>query len=97
MLSKKHRLTAPQVREILKTGRSLRVSAVSLKYAPAKLGAAAVVVSKRVVGKATGRNALRRAAYKALPSPLPKANLVFFVQKSTFDPKEISVLCSKLF
>lgn len=95
MLPKHSRLTAREVRAILKGGRSVRGGGVSAKFTPASKGKAAIVVSAKVAKKATERNALRRAAYRALPS-LPKAHIVFFIQTKTFDPDELANLCSRL-
>ena len=95
MLPKRSRLTAREVRAILKGGRSARLPTVSAKYLPAPMGKVAVVVSAKVAKKATERNALRRAAYQALAT-LPKAHAVFFIQNKQFDPADIRSLCLKL-
>lgn len=96
MLPKRRRLTAKQVREVIKSGRTLREGAVSCKYLPAPEGAASMVASSKVAPKAVMRNALRRKGYQALPSPLPHYRMVFFIQRKDFDSTAIATLCSKL-
>lgn len=95
MLKKTSRLSAVQVREVLKEGRSLRGAGVSAKYLPSSKGQAAVVVSKSTAKTAVLRNKLRRSAYAALTS-LPRARVVFFINTAKFDPNELQTLCSKL-
>lgn len=100
MLPKKSRLTAVEVREILKSGRSARVGTLSAKVragTPAQAGKAAVVVSSKVAKSAVERNRLRRAAYALLQTALPRGTeVVFFLHKPLIDPKEFIALCSKL-
>ena len=96
MLSKTRRLTAAEVREVLKKGRAMRVGDISARYIAASKGRAAMVVSTKVAKRAVDRNRLRRQGYAALPSSLPRATVVFFIQSKTFDPKDIAALCSKL-
>lgn len=100
MLPKRRRLSAREVREVLRRGRSLRAGAVSVRYMGGSTGKAAVVVSRKVAGRAVERNRLRRAGYRALsvnPSFLPQdTHVVFFIQKKEFDPKDIVSLCLKL-
>lgn len=97
MLPKKSRLSAEEVRTILKAGRSVRRGTVSARFeATNKAGRAAVVVSAKVARKATVRNRLRRGAYAALPSPLPKGNLVLFIQSPAYKTADILSLCSTL-
>ncbi|MES2203123.1 MAG: ribonuclease P protein component [Patescibacteria group bacterium] len=96
MLPKQARLTAEEVREVLTKGRSARASSVSAKFVPAPTGKAAIVVSTKVAKTAVVRNTLRRRGYKALPTPLPRASVVFFIQRKDFDPADIALLCSKL-
>jgi ribonuclease P protein component len=96
MLAKKQRLTAAQVREILKTGRSARSATLSAKYLRGA-GAAAVVVSSKVAKTAVSRNRLRRAAYRILRGALPKdVRAVFFLHKPALDLEELKALCLKL-
>jgi RNase P protein component len=96
MLPKKARLTSAEVREVLKKGRSINVGSVSARYTSSTGSKAAVVVSSAVAPKAATRNALRRLGYSAL-ARLPKGlHMVVFVRSATFDPKDISSLCSKL-
>lgn len=96
MLPKAARLSAPEVRNLIKTGRSARVDGLSAKYKAADTPKAAVVVSKKVAPRAVERNALRRLVYAHLPDPLPRAHMVLFVQSAQFDLKELTKLCSQL-
>lgn len=97
MLPKKARLTAAEVREILKSGRSVRSGALSAKYKTAPHAKAAVVVSIKVAKSAVERNRLRRSAYLALRASMPKdVHVVFFLHKPELDPRELNSLCLKL-
>lgn len=103
MLAKKARLTAAEVREILKSGRSVRTTTLSAKYRvfpntePLQASKAAVVISKKVAKTAVLRNRLRRAAQLMLRTALPKGvEVVFFLHKPLVDEKELNLLCSKL-
>ena len=97
MLSKTNRLSASEVREILKSGRSVRLGTLSAKYVIAARSKAAVVVSAKVAKNAVERNRLRRAAYRVLRASLPKGvRVVFFLHKPALDPLELSSLCLKL-
>ncbi len=103
MLAKKQRLTAAEVREILKSGRSVRLPAqagaatLSAKYVRAQDARAAVVVSTKVAKTAVARNTLRRTAYRTLRAALPKnIHAVFFLHKPILDPTELKELCLKL-
>jgi ribonuclease P protein component len=96
MLSKTNRLTAREVREVLKIGRSARAGSISAKCVPAGRGKAAMVVSLKVAKSAVERNRLRRLGYASLPSILPKYHVVFFIQSREFEPADITTLCSKL-
>ncbi len=68
----------------MKTGKSARSPHLQVKFAPS--GSAlrsAAVVPKSLVRKATARNTLRRALYRALAASdtkLCKGNAVFFVR-----------------
>ena len=97
MLSKTNRLSAFEVREIIKDGRSARTAALSAKFKAGSGAQAAVVVSTKVAKSAVGRNRLRRAAYSALRTSLPKdTHAVFFLHKPSLDPLELQSLCLKL-
>ena len=96
MLAKGARLSAEQVREVIKKGRALRAAGVSLKFLPGSVGKASIVASSKVAKTATLRNALRRKGYAAVPVPLPHYHMVFFIQRATFDPADIAALCSQL-
>jgi ribonuclease P protein component len=105
MLPARRRLSAREVREVIKKGRAARSASLSLKYlpAPGPLRAAAVV-SKSVVRGAVERNRVRRAVYRALQglaAPTAGGQAVFFVQKLPEPPlspalaREIAVLLKK--
>ena len=88
MLSKKRRLNAEEVREVISSGKSISGNSVSLKYLvkPGVFGAA-VVAPKALVRLATRRNHLRRTLYNALASlPLREVKVlesimtVFFIR-----------------
>jgi ribonuclease P protein component len=95
MLPKGARLSAHDVRMVIKNGRSIRTEGVSAKCLAGAPGMA-VVVSKKVAPKATERNRLRRLVYNALPSPLPSLRVVFFVMSKDLSPSQINTLCSQL-
>lgn len=84
---------------MLKKGRPLRASNLTVKYIEGQGGKAAVVVSKKIARTAVRRNAIRRSIYGALPRPFPSgAHVVFLVQKSILDyTSDIKTICSKLF
>jgi len=97
MLPKTKRLTAKEVREVLKEGRSMRQGNVAARYTTyAGAGKAAVVVSSKVAKKAHDRNRLRRAGYQALATLPHNIKLVLFIQKQDVSPQDIAELCSKL-
>ncbi|KKU54754.1 MAG: hypothetical protein UX77_C0026G0001 [Parcubacteria group bacterium GW2011_GWA1_47_11] len=97
MLPKTSRLSASEVREIIKSGRSVRSATLSAKFVPSKVSKVAVVVSSKVAKTAVARNKLRRAAYRALRTALPKnTQVVFFLHKPILDPAELQQLCLKL-
>lgn len=97
MLPKRSRLRAAEVRQVIKTGRSARGAGISVKYEPASSPQVAVVISKKVAPGAVERNRLRRLVYRSLPSPLPSARMVLFVQSAKLDTGAILNLCSQLF
>lgn len=96
MLPKRSRLTAKEVRAILKGGRSVRLQTVSAKYMPSRTSKAAVVVSSKTAKKAVERNRIRRAAWLALPALPGGIHAVFFINTKDFIPAELASLCSKL-
>lgn len=97
MLRKNARLTSAEVREILKNGRSVRLGTLSAKFTKGPSAKAAVVVSARVAKNAVERNKLRRAAYLALRTALPKGvYVVFFLHKPVLEKNELDSLCLKL-
>jgi ribonuclease P protein component len=87
MLPKSRRLVAAEVREVLRKGRSNRATFLSFKcISGPEFLRVAVVVPKSVAKKATERNRIRRAVYRAL-SPLSGTGLgVVFVQKTLPQP-----------
>ena len=96
MLPKQARLSAAEVREVLKSGRSLRAGALSIKYTKAAKAKAAVVVSTKVAKRAVDRNRLRRAGYRALAHLPPRIHAVLFIHEQSFDALAAASLCSKL-
>lgn len=96
MLPKRQRLTAEEVRAVLKNGKSIRGRFISARYARGKDSKAAIVVSSKIERRAAHRNHLRRKGYGSLGS-LPRGiHVVIFINKKEFDPEEISSICSKL-
>jgi ribonuclease P protein component len=96
MLPKRSRLSAQEVKDVLSKGRSARAGAVSARFLPGGSSKASIVVSKAVAKKATERNRLRRAGYRALPTLPRNMHLVLFIQKKDFNAGDIETLCSKL-
>jgi ribonuclease P protein component len=104
MLPARRRLSASEVREVIKKGRPARGECLSVKHllAPGPLRAAAVI-SKGVVRGAVARNRARRALYRALQTLQPPAGgrAVFFINKLPQPPlspalaQEIAVLLKK--
>lgn len=97
MLPKRRRLSAQEVREVLKRGRTIRLGTVSARYYRASDSKVAVVVKTGLVKRAVDRNRIRRLSYNALRALPQKTHLVLFIQKKEFDPAEITALCLKLF
>ena len=96
MLPKHRRLTALQVREVLKEGYGRRATYLSMRLQASKVPLkGSAVASKKVAPGAVERNRLRRAVYRALRSPTlsvlghsvlnARGSAVIFVQKI---PKE---------
>jgi ribonuclease P protein component len=98
MLPKNKRLTASEVREILKVGRTLRTSSLVAKHVPAEKGAFAVAISKKIAKNAIDRNKIRRIIYRELSRSLPRySRVVFLVQKKSVDfTSDLQTICSKL-
>ena len=102
MLPKTKRLTAQEVREVLKLGKPVRAGAVSARYTvgtaalPEQASKAAVVVSTKVARSAVARNKLRRLGYAALTTLPARTHLVVFIQSKDVTPADIATLCSKL-
>lgn len=97
MLSKHNRLTAREVREILKRGKTLRAPSLVAKYVSGTPAKFAVVISKKVAKKATERNKIRRAIYGALSPDALTSHVVLLVGKNSPDfSSDIKAICSKL-
>jgi ribonuclease P protein component len=98
MLSKAKRLGNREVREVLKSGKLLRLKNLVVKYSSAPKGKAAVVVSKKVAHSAVERNRIRRGVYRVLSHTLPQQfHIVFLIQKNIPDyESDIQTACSKL-
>jgi ribonuclease P protein component len=100
MLPKSRRLTAEEVKIVLKKGRVVRSPSILARYTEAAAAKAAVVVSTKVAKRATERNRLRRKGYAALSAnwrTLPaRTHMVVFVLRKDFDPADIRTVCSKL-
>lgn len=98
MLPKSKRLTAAEVREILKVGRVVRTPSLVAKHIEAQRSAFAVAVSKKVAKNATERNKIRRQIYTGLAKALPRrSRAVFLVQKKNVDfIPDLHTICSKL-
>ena len=101
MLPKNRRLSAKEVRDVMKRGKGVRGVLVSIKFLQNQgMSKAAVVVSKSVARLAVERNKIRRTVYNVLESALPASGYaaVFFVQKNSPEAaEEIKKLCLKHF
>lgn len=87
MLPKKRRLTAGDVKIVMKEGRSVRASFLSAKYTASGTPLrASVVVSKKVAKRAVERNRIRRAVYRALQTIEGAGTYVIFVNKVPHTP-----------
>lgn len=82
MLPKGRRLTSPEVTEVIRRGRPLRATHLSMKFLPSPTPfRVSAVVSKSVAKRAVRRNHLRRALYQALTGFSGTGTAVVFVQK----------------
>lgn len=82
MLPKRRRLSAREVKEVLSRGQRRRTSLLSAQYiAGTNPLRASAVVSSKVAKKATERNRLRRALYRALETYQGTGTAVIFIQK----------------
>jgi ribonuclease P protein component len=82
MLSSGRRLRAEEVREVIRRGKTLRGSFVSVKLlADVSPLRSAAVVKKSLVRGAVGRNRLRRGLYRALATGTRsmRGRAVFFI------------------
>ncbi len=84
MLNKRKRLRAAEVEQVMKAGKSARSPHLQVKFVSSALSLrSAAVVPKSLARKATARNTLRRALYRALEAvdtSSSKGNAVFFVR-----------------
>ncbi len=91
MLSQKYRFhSRGGVNFVYQKGTTLRAANISLVYMPNSYGYRrfAVVVSKKVLKSAVGRNRIRRRIYEAIrlanPSSLPPMDLIFIVHNRNY-------------
>jgi ribonuclease P protein component len=94
------------LRYVYKNGQAVRSHLVTLKYAPnphRKNPRCAVVVSKKVLKSAVGRNKIRRRVYEALRPHItpdfPSFDLVFIVSSSEIlaqSPEELRQFIAEL-
>lgn len=91
MLSKKYRFhSRGGVNYVYQKGKTVRTSTLALVYTPNKRGFRrfAVVVSKKVLKSAVGRNRIRRRVYEAIrlesPSKLPPMDGIFVIYSDSF-------------
>ena len=84
MLTKSQRLRSAEVEQVLKTGRSVRSAHLQAKFVGTVAHVrSAAIVPKSLARKATARNTIRRALYRALAQADTtglKGNAVFFVR-----------------
>jgi len=93
MLPKSRRLVAAEVREVLRKGRSHKAQTLSFKRIPGPDPLrVAVVVPKSVAKKATVRNRIRRAVYRALTTLSGTGMGVVFVHKVPHPPLQAALL-----
>ncbi len=87
MLKKSRRLTAGEVRDIIKTGHPRRAGHLSARLVPGTTPLrAAAVISKKVAKSAVERNRQRRALYRALREIEASGSAVIFIQKIPKNP-----------
>lgn len=91
MLSKKYRFhSRGGVNYVYQKGKTVRTSTLALVYTPNQRGYRrfAVVVSKKVLKSAVGRNRIRRRIYEAIrlesPHKLPPMDGIFVVYSDNF-------------
>ena len=103
MLSSKYRFhSRGGVNYTYKHGRSLRASPLSLVYAinSRRKQRFAVVVSKKVIKSAVGRNRIRRRVYEAIRSQLPElktpTDCIFIVHSREVATMKFSTLTSQV-
>jgi ribonuclease P protein component len=82
MLVKARRLSALEVKDVLKRGRSRRATYLSVKLISSNIPLkTSVIVPKSVEKGAVGRNRLRRAVYHALTPFSGSGQAIVFVQR----------------
>jgi len=88
---------------IMATGGRISAPLISMRYLPSpdqKKASAAVVVAKKVISTAVGRNTLRRRAFASfralskLPGFSKSPTAIFFFQKLPLDEKKKPILVS---
>lgn len=97
MLRKTERLSAGEVREILKVGRIVRGETATVRFSTSTKRKAAVVVSSKIVKGAVGRNRVRRLVYRTLAASLPRnVAAAFIIKNAKVTSEDIQRLCLKL-
>lgn len=68
MLKKKNRLNAKEIKEVLKKGRRFMVAGANVVVLKKKMAdfKGGIILSKKIIKKAVGRNRLRRVFYRAI-------------------------------
>lgn len=108
MLSKSHRFHGHgSLRYVYKNGQAIRSRLITIKYVKnshRKHSRFAVVVSKKVLKSAVGRNKIRRRIYEVIREQLPEvtrahdmAVLVFSSEVMSLPHEELTVLLRQLF
>ncbi len=86
MFKKQHRVTGNEFEHYFKTGTRSHSPSFTLHYTPADTLKVAVVVPKKVIPRAVGRNRLRRQMYHTLrPVLAGKQGVFIFIVKKTAD------------
>jgi ribonuclease P protein component len=93
MLAKSKRINRSAVGSVLKDGRLKGSAHFSIRTSPSETSSASVVVSKKVIPRATGRNLLRRRVYHVLQDIIPQ--LPQPIKIMVFAKKGVSVLTYK--
>lgn len=101
MLSQKYRFhSRGGVNFVYQKGTTLRAPHLSLVYMPNNRGFRrfAIIVSKKVLKSAVGRNRIRRRVYEAIrladPSSLPPIDCIFIIHNRNYATMSFSELCT---